>query len=147
MNDLLDCAVEAHGGLAAWNAFTDLELGVSIGGAIWEFKQNPGLLQDVTYHMKTHEERLTITGFSAPDRRISFVPQRLTLETLDGNLIESRDDPRASFAGQTAATRSHAKARLHGGYLRRSDRCKLRARLPHVPRHQGTHGSADLCVR
>src|SRR5271168_2099268 len=104
MNDLLTLVVEAHGGLAAWNAFSDLELKLSIGGAIWDLKKNPGLLRDVTYNMKTHVEQLTITGFSAPDRRITFVPNRLTLETLDGKVIDSRDNPRASFAGQTAET-------------------------------------------
>jgi hypothetical protein len=102
MNELLKLAVAAHGGLAAWNAFSDLELKVSIGGAIWDVKQNPGLLRDVTYRMKTHVEQLTITGFSAPDRRITFTPARLTLETLDGIVIDSRDNPRTAFAEDTA---------------------------------------------
>jgi hypothetical protein len=104
MNDLLKLALAAHGGLTAWNAFSDLELKLSIGGAIWEFKKNPGLLRDVTYNMQTHAEQLTITGFSAPDRRITFVPNRLTLETLDGTVIEARDNPRAAFVGQVAET-------------------------------------------
>jgi hypothetical protein len=104
MDDLLQLALEAHGGLAAWNAFSDLEMKLSIGGAIWDFKKKPGLLRDVTYDMKTHVEQLSITGFSAPDRRLTFVPNRLTLETLDGKVIDSRDDPRASFAGQSAET-------------------------------------------
>jgi hypothetical protein len=104
MTDLLDLGLEAHGGLAAWNAFSDLELRLSVGGAIWEFKKNPGLLRDVTYRMKTHAEQLTITGFSAPDRRIRFVPNRLTLETLDGEVIEARDNPRAAFVGQSTET-------------------------------------------
>src|SRR5579862_487361 len=102
MNDLLKFAVEAHGGLEAWNAFTTLEANLTIGGAIWDSKQNPGLLRDVTYNMKTHQEELTITGFSAPNRRIAFVPNRIVLETLEGQAIESRDNPRTSFAGQTA---------------------------------------------
>lgn len=104
MNDLLGFAVQAHGGLAAWNAFDSLQLKVTIGGAIWDYKQNPGLLRDVTYDMKTHVEQLTITGFSTPGRRISFIPGRLTLETVDGTVIESRDNPRAIFAGQAAET-------------------------------------------
>jgi hypothetical protein len=104
MNELLNFAIEAHGGLSAWNAFGSLELKASIGGAIWDFKQTPGLLKDVTYDMRTHEERLMITGFSAPDRRIKFVPDRLLLEKLDGTPIESRDNPRAAFAGQKPET-------------------------------------------
>jgi hypothetical protein len=114
MNELLNFAVEAHGGLAAWNAFSDLELKLSISGAIWEFKRNPGLLRDVTYNMETHAERLTITGFSAPDRRITFVPEQLTLEALDGTVIESRDNPLASFAGQTSEA---AWDKLHVAYF------------------------------
>jgi hypothetical protein len=42
-----------------------------------------------------------IDHFSAPDRRISFVPSRLTLETMGGEVIGVRDDPRSAFAGQT----------------------------------------------
>ena len=42
MNDLLTFAVDAHGGLARWNTFTKLCAEVSIGGAIWDFKQQPG---------------------------------------------------------------------------------------------------------
>jgi hypothetical protein len=114
MNDLLKLAVAAHGGLEAWNAFSDLELKLSIGGAIWDLKHSPGLLHDVTCHMKTHVEQLTIAGFSAPDRRIMFTPTRLTLESLDGNVIESRDNPRAAFAGHTAQT---PWDRLHVAYF------------------------------
>jgi hypothetical protein len=114
MSDLLAFAVDSHGGLEAWNAFRAMELKLSIGGAIWDFKQKPGLLKNVTYHMQTHEERVTITGFSAPDRRITFVPNRLVLETLDGHVVEARDNPRASFIGQTAET---PWDRLHVAYF------------------------------
>jgi hypothetical protein len=114
MSDLLNVALDAHGGLARWNAFNRLELGVSIGGAIWDFKQNPGLLKAVTYDIRTREERVTITGFSAPDLQIQFVPKRLVLETLDGSVVESRDNPRAAFAGQAADT---PWDRLHVAYF------------------------------
>jgi hypothetical protein len=104
MNDLLALALEAHGGLKRWNEFKTLEAALSIGGAIWQAKQQPGLLADKVFGIDTHTERVTITPFSAPDRRSVFVPGRLVLETLDGATVESRDDPRAAFAGQTAET-------------------------------------------
>jgi hypothetical protein len=44
MNSLLERAVDAHGGLDRWNQFTALEAKLSIGGAIWSSKQQPGLL-------------------------------------------------------------------------------------------------------
>ena len=101
MSDLLALAVSAHGGLERWNSVRTLEARMSVGGGIFAAKQNPGLQNNVTYKVFTREERLTIDHFSAPDRRISFVPSRLTLETMGGEVIEVRDDPRSAFAGQT----------------------------------------------
>jgi hypothetical protein len=114
MNSLLERAVDAHGGLDRWNQFTALEAKLSIGGTIWSSKQQPGLLINVTYEIQTHEERLTIDGFSGRDRRLAFVPDKLQLETIDGKTIEARDNPRFAFAGQTAET---PWDRLHAGYF------------------------------
>jgi hypothetical protein len=99
MKDLLAFAVDAHGGLERWNSFTGLRAEVSIGGAIWDFKQQPGLLTDKVFELETHAEHLTITPFSAPDLRSVFVPDRLTLETFDGTEVERRDDPERAFDG------------------------------------------------
>jgi hypothetical protein len=77
MNDLLTFAVDAHGGLARWNTFTNLRAEVSIGGAIWDFKQQPGLLVDKVFEINTHAEQLVITPFTGPDLRSVFVPDRL----------------------------------------------------------------------
>ena len=101
MNDLLAFSISAHGGLERWNSFGTLEARMSVGGGIFAAKQNPGLQDNVTYKVFTHEERLIIDHFSAPDRRISFVPSRLTPETIGGDIVEVRDDPRSAFAGQT----------------------------------------------
>jgi hypothetical protein len=104
MNDLLALALDAHGGLNRWNEFKTLKAELSVGGAIWYVKQQPGLLTDKVFEIDTHLERLTITPFTASDRRSVFVPDRLVLEALDGTVIESRDDPEAAYAGQTLET-------------------------------------------
>jgi hypothetical protein len=88
LSDLLALAVSAHGGLERWNSFRTLEARMSVGGGIFAAKQNPGLQDNVTYKVFTREERLTIDHFSAPDRRISFVPSRLTLEIMGGEVVE-----------------------------------------------------------
>jgi hypothetical protein len=103
MSNLLDFALEAHGGLKRWNEFETLRADLSIGGAIWDLKQQPGLLTDKTFTIKTHEEHLSITPFTDPTLRSVFVPKRLALETLNGALVEARDNPEAAFAGQTFA--------------------------------------------
>ena len=104
MSDLLAFALEAHGGLPRWDEFKTLRAELSVDGAIWRIKQQPGLLTDKILEIETHNERLTTTPFTAPDRRSVFVPDRLVLETLDGAIVESRDDPEAAFAGQTLET-------------------------------------------
>jgi hypothetical protein len=104
INNLLVLALEAHGGLERWNEFTTLNTELSIGGAIWHAKQQPGLLADKVFEVDMHAERVTITPFSTADRRSVFVPARLVLETLDGRIVESRDHPESAFAGQTLET-------------------------------------------
>ncbi|THD50534.1 hypothetical protein [Phenylobacterium sp.] len=104
MNDLLDLALTAHGGRDRWNAFTALRAEVSIGGAIWEFKQQPGLLTDKVFAIATHRQSVVITPFTALDRRCVFQPHSLVLEGLDGTLIETRENPEGAFAGQTATS-------------------------------------------
>jgi hypothetical protein len=90
MSDLLSFAVSAHGGLERWNSFQAIEARMAVGGGIFAAKRNPGLQNDVTYRIQTREERVAIDRFSASDRRVNFVPSRLTLETLSGELIEAR---------------------------------------------------------
>ena len=100
MNDLLTLAVDAHGGLNRWSAFTKVRAEVSIGGAIWQIKQQPGLLMDKVFEVETHKQHLSISPFPAPNQRSEFVPERIVFETLDGEPIETRDDPGASFVDQ-----------------------------------------------
>jgi hypothetical protein len=101
--DLLSIALEAHGGLRRWNEFTTLTADLSVGGAIWDVKQQPGLLTDKVFEIRTHEESLSITPFTDPNLRSVFSPRRLVLETLGGKVVEARDDPEDAFAGQKLA--------------------------------------------
>src|ERR1700691_154246 len=104
MIDLLKMAVEAHGGIERWNKFSTLRTELSIGGAIWELKRQPGLLSDKTFEIQTKEERLSITPFSSPGLRAVFAPSRQTLETTDGTVVEERDNPETAFGGQVRET-------------------------------------------
>ncbi|GAA0309021.1 hypothetical protein GCM10009087_18820 [Sphingomonas oligophenolica] len=114
MNDLLAFAVEAHGGMERWNAFTRLRAELSVGGAIWEIKQQPGLLTDKLFEIETRREHLTITPFGDADARLDFVPGRLAIETLDGKIVETRNNPESAFVGQVRET---PWDRLHVAYF------------------------------
>jgi hypothetical protein len=113
MSDLLTEAIEAHGGLDRWKQFGVLEASLSVGGAIWGFKGQPGLFDKVTFEIDLHQERVTVDGFSG-EGRLFFTPDRLMLETRDGRPLQSRDNPRVAFTGHGADT---PWDRLHAGYF------------------------------
>jgi hypothetical protein len=99
MNELLELAVAAHGGLDRWHSYRTVSLELSVGGALWHLKGQAGLFANATYEADTHAQRAALGRFGAPDRRLRFTPHRLVLETDAGEVIESRDSPRTSFAG------------------------------------------------
>ena len=47
MNDLLELAVEAHGGLKRWSQLTTVKASLSITGTLWQLKGQPEALKDV----------------------------------------------------------------------------------------------------
>jgi hypothetical protein len=98
MNDLLQLAVDAHGGLARWDQLKRIKASVSITGAVWQVKGRPDVLTDVSIEAELHQERLT-THFNGQGKRTVFEPNRITIETETGQVLESRGDPRSAFRG------------------------------------------------
>jgi hypothetical protein len=103
VNELLDLAVKAHGGLKRWNKVTSVKVAASITGAIWFVKSKGDSLKNVIMTVETKTERLTM-DFPGLDKRSIFEPARIVIEKTDGTLIEVRDDPEKSFVGQQRET-------------------------------------------
>ena len=103
MSDLLDLAVEAHGGLDRWNKVKAIKVAASISGAIWYIKGKGNCLTNVVLTAETRNERLTV-DYPGQDRRARFEPNRVVTERVDGTLIEARDNPEKSFEGQQRHT-------------------------------------------
>lgn len=103
MSDLLDIAVQAHGGLDRWRDIQSIRVAASITGAIWFVKGQGDALKDVVLTADTRSERLTVE-FPGRDRVAVFEPSRITIQQEDGIEIASRDNPELSFAGQQRET-------------------------------------------
>ena len=103
MNDLLQEAVDAHGGLKRWNEINQVTVAASLTGAIWFVKGQGDYLKDVVMHVDTKRERM-VTNFPGQDKRFIFEPERLVMERLDGTVLMSRDQPERSFQGQLRET-------------------------------------------
>jgi hypothetical protein len=103
MNELLKLALKAHGGLDRWNKVKAMKVAASITGAIWHVKGKGDFLKNVVLTAETRDERL-IVDFPGQNKRAIFEPDRIVIETEDGTLLESRDNPEESFAGQQRET-------------------------------------------
>jgi hypothetical protein len=103
MNELLQLAVNAHGGLERWNKVKAIKVAASITGAIWFVKGKGDVFKNVVLTADTKEERLA-TDFPGQDKRSTFEPARVVVEKLDGTPIVSREDPEKSFEGQVRET-------------------------------------------
>jgi hypothetical protein len=89
MNDLLELALVAHGGLDRWEKAKAIKVAASITGAIWYVKGKGDFLKNVILTAETQIERLTV-DFPGQDKRAIFEPDRVVIETEDGSLIEAR---------------------------------------------------------
>jgi hypothetical protein len=98
VNDLLESAVAAHGGLDRWNGVTSIAVDASITGALWHVKGKGDALKDVRFDVDTTRQLLTM-DFVGQDKRSVFEPLRVVIQRRDGTLIDARDDPEMSFAG------------------------------------------------
>lgn len=116
MDALLRDVLDAHGGLERWSTLSTLNARLSIGGPIWEVKGWPGALSEEVVTIHTKVEKSTFTPFTERTLRSVFetAPERVTIETTDGTIVEQRRDARDAFAGLLRASRWD---RLHLGYF------------------------------
>jgi hypothetical protein len=105
MGNLLETVIEAHGGLERWNQLDAVSVRGVNGGALWALKGQQDVLSDVFVRASLHQERESHHPFGAPDRRSAFTPERVAIETTNGDVVEAlKQQPRASFAGHTLET-------------------------------------------
>jgi hypothetical protein len=76
----------------------------AIGGAMWGMKGQSGILAHVTARIDCRQQHVVYQPFTAPDRRGVFEPQRTAIETIAGELVAERLDPRSAFAGHGLQT-------------------------------------------
>jgi hypothetical protein len=99
MDDLLARVLEAHGGLENWDRVTGLTAKLSLGGPFWELRGWPDVYAGQTVTLETQREHIAFTPFTAPDRTpvLDVDPERVSIQTSDGKVVEERMVPRASF--------------------------------------------------
>jgi hypothetical protein len=104
MSDILDFAVNGHGGLEQWNRFTAITAHLSQGGGLWGLKQQAGVLDDVQVTASLHIERVSHGPFGADRVHTMFSPDWVAIVAPSGQTLQELTDPRDSFAGHTQET-------------------------------------------
>jgi hypothetical protein len=98
MTELLDIVLEAHGGLDRWNRLSTIKAKLTVAGAIWEFKQKPGLLTDVTFESGVHDQhQIVYRDFAGKGNQSVFHPDKLFVKNEQGEILWTRDNPRNAF--------------------------------------------------
>ena len=113
LDNLLKFALEAHGGLRAWDKLQSLRANVSIGGALWDLKQLPDLFKNTHVELKLHYQHV-VTHLVDLEELIVFTPNQVSLESESEKTLDTRVDPRSAFAGHSADSKWD---KLHAGYF------------------------------
>jgi hypothetical protein len=104
MSDILDFALNGHGGLDRWKEFASVSAHLSQGGVLWDLKQQGGVLAEVGVTADLGEEQVSHGPFGDPPVRTRFSPDMVTIESAEGQVLEGLPQPRKSFAGHVQTT-------------------------------------------
>jgi len=104
MTDLATLAIDAHGGLDRWRELKTVSARLLQGGVLWQLKRQDNVLRDVHLTVDLRKEWTSHWPFGQPDRHTSFQPNRVAIETSNGDVVEERVHPRESFAGHVLDT-------------------------------------------
>ena len=102
MSDLLELAFNAHGGLERWLEVSKIGARASASGFFFASKGYDKSLPDVGVSVSTREQWTSLERFTDNQKRAICTPLRTVIETMDQELLETRDNPRDAFKGHTA---------------------------------------------
>jgi len=103
MSDLLNLAIAAHGGWERWQGLSRLTASAKIGGGLWVLKGKAGILDNLLFEVDCHRQYVVIKPLSSSEHMV-YTPIRTAIESIDGKILESRDNPRAAFEGHSIET-------------------------------------------
>ena len=99
MRNLVDLAIEAHGGLKLWPEIKEVELRLSLTGVLFQIKGYPAGLPNITMKIAAHEQRMSISPYPQTGQIGHFMPQRVWIEDAAGKISGQLENPLSSFAG------------------------------------------------
>jgi hypothetical protein len=103
---LLDEVLEAHGGLERWRAARSVHARVRAGGFLIRTRVPGNRFADYRLTVDVQKPLAVMDPFPKAGQRGVFERGRARVETDAGNVVASRDDPRAAFFGRAGLRRN-----------------------------------------
>jgi len=97
---VLERAIAAHGGMDRFDATDRLAADLHVGGVALPLRFQRGKLADYTGEVSTRVPRVVLSPYPAEGKRGVLEPDRVRIESLDGEVLVERTDPRAAFGGR-----------------------------------------------
>ncbi|MER8376020.1 hypothetical protein [Mesorhizobium sp. M1406] len=117
MTNLVETAIEAHGGMERFSRFSFLTAKLHQGGVLWGLKGKATVLEDCHLKVDLKREWVSHWPFSPTNNKSAFTPDRVTIETPAGEVVEELLNPRASFDGYEMETHwSNPQVAYFSGY-------------------------------
>jgi hypothetical protein len=99
MNNLLDLAINAHGGWDRWQQISTLDARVSVAGGLWPLKGWPGVFSDARVALNAHRQQIEFAPFETESQHSLFEPGRVAIVDDGGQTVQERNSPRMAFDG------------------------------------------------
>ncbi|MFA6085546.1 hypothetical protein [Mucilaginibacter sp.] len=102
MNELLKLAIDAQGGLNQWRKFNLFTARFINSGELWTMKGHGGTIDEVGVKVNLLEQK---TSHIPNDQwHTAYTPDKIAIESADGDTIAEMYNPRASYAGHVWET-------------------------------------------
>jgi hypothetical protein len=99
MIELAERTIAAHGGLALWEAASEVHAQVSSGGLAFASKLQGSAVRGVQARISTTAQHVVFEPFPRTGQRGVLEPSgSVRIETVGGELVQARETPRSTFA-------------------------------------------------
>ena len=96
--DLLDKAIEAHGGLNRWKTIEEIVAHIRCGGAALPLRLKFGAFKSYEARISTTEPRITFSPFAGKRNRGVFLGDRVRIESETGQILAKRANAKTAFS-------------------------------------------------
>jgi hypothetical protein len=95
--ELLNKAIEAHGGLNRWRSIQQMVVHIRCGGVALPLRFKFGVFKSYEAHISTIKPHIVFSPFAGNENRGVFQGNTVRIESKDGGVLAERSDPREAF--------------------------------------------------